>query len=315
MKTLITGASGFLGSHLCEYFLNKGFKVVGLSRKRGFLDELKDVKWIKCDLTDEAQVGNVSFSDFDLIIHNAGLISSPFPDRFWEVNALATHNIVCALERQGFSGVLVYISSLAVSGPGKKRENDPCNPITTYGKSKLLAERIVSCSSLKWLVIRPPVIFGERDWGLLTLYRILEKGIALKWIPQKYVSVVYAKTVAAFLDFLLQRKIVNEIFFVKDADMSWNDMASLYKKIRGKKLLIPIYLHNGIVSLVKPLFSLLNCISKRESILSADKLEEMKQHYWIADDSKAKALGFSSPYSLELALAATISWYVERGLL
>ncbi len=315
MKVLITGASGFLGSHLCEYFRDSGFEVVGVSRSKGFLEDVSGVRWLKCNLLNPSELGRIPFCDFDVVVHNAGLISASHPDSFWEVNVGGTTNLVNLLENKGFQGVFVYISSLAASGPGVKREDDECSPITTYGKSKLWGERIVSLSTLNWIVVRPPVIFGERDRGLLLLYSLFKKGIYLRWFAERYVSVVYAKSVAAFIAFVINKKVSKEIFFLKDRDLGWEEMARLFKKVYGKRFMFPIFVPEPILSFSQRAFDFLGCVTRKGSILSGDKILELRQKRWVAVDNKAKNLGFVSPFSFEEAFEKTITWYRNVGWL
>ncbi|NPA15587.1 MAG: NAD(P)-dependent oxidoreductase [Deferribacteres bacterium] len=315
MKVLVTGASGFLGSHLCEYFQNCGFDVVGVSRKRGFLKDISGVKWLKCDLLEPESLKSLSLFDFDVVVHNAGLVSAAHPDYFWEVNVRVTLNLVHMLESSDFKGRLFHISSLAASGPGVKREEDECRPITSYGKSKLVGEEVVKSSSLDWVVVRPPVIFGERDRGLYVLYSLFKKGIYPRWSVERCVSVVYARNVAAFIRFLLDEDLSREVFFLKDKDLTWSEMAHLFKKVYGKRVMVPVFVPEFVLALFQRGFDFAGCVAKKGGILSGDKILELRQKQWIAVDDKAKSRGFRPPFEFETAFERTINWYRLSGWL
>jgi len=100
---------------------------------------------------------------------------------FLRANRDGTRNITAAAERSGRPR-LVLVSSLAAGGPAPRGApltgQEPPRPVTAYGRSKLAAEQVVRSSSLRWSIVRPPIVYGPRDREVLKIFRIARLGIA-----------------------------------------------------------------------------------------------------------------------------------------
>jgi UDP-glucose 4-epimerase len=157
LRVLVTGATGFIGSHLCLRLLDLGMEVHGLDDlSRGSLKRAKILKnsgmsLHKADVRDWATVHEVLHEvKPDAVIHLAALISVEesirMPELYMEVNAEGTRNIVRAASNVG-SGRLIYASSAAVYGNPIRlpiAEDHPTSPLSPYGLSKLMGERYVT---------------------------------------------------------------------------------------------------------------------------------------------------------------------------
>jgi UDP-glucose 4-epimerase len=157
LRVLVTGATGFIGSHLCLRLLDLGMEVHGLDDlSRGSLKRAKILKnsgmsLHKADVRDWATVHEVLHEvKPDAVIHLAALISVEesirMPELYMEVNAEGTRNIVRAASNVG-SGRLIYASSAAVYGNPIRlpiTEDHPTSPLSPYGLSKLMGERYVT---------------------------------------------------------------------------------------------------------------------------------------------------------------------------
>lgn len=153
----MTGATGFIGSHLCLRLLDLGMEVHGLddlsrgSLKRAKILENSGMSLHKADVRDWATVHEVLHEvKPDAVIHLAALISVEesirMPELYMEVNAEGTRNIVRAASNVG-SGRLIYASSAAVYGNPIRlpiTEDHPTSPLSPYGLSKLMGERYVT---------------------------------------------------------------------------------------------------------------------------------------------------------------------------
>jgi UDP-glucose 4-epimerase len=157
LRVLVTGATGFIGSHLCLRLLDLGMEVHGLddlsrgSLKRAKILENSGMSLHKADVRDWATVHEVLHEvKPDAVIHLAALISVEesirMPELYMEVNAEGTRNIVRAASNVG-SGRLIYASSAAVYGNPIRlpiTEDHPTSPLSPYGLSKLMGERYVT---------------------------------------------------------------------------------------------------------------------------------------------------------------------------
>ena len=185
MKALVTGATGFIGSHLVEALVQRGAQVRCLVRNKRHLG------WVK-DFPVEFVVGNCqeknslkqAVKDVDQVFHLAGVTTAVKEKTYFEVNALGTENLVQAcIENNTRLQKFIYLSSQAAAGPcrsgGKKKESDPCEPVSPYGKSKLLGEELALSHSheLPLLILRPCSVYGPRDKGFYALFKCLSKRI------------------------------------------------------------------------------------------------------------------------------------------
>jgi len=172
MKTLVTGATGFLGGALTRRLHHMGWDVTALGRNPAKLNQLEDdgIRIVRTDISKKDQV-TASFSAFDLVFHCAAL-PSPWGgfEKFYQANVIGTRNIVQACLENNVKR-LVYISTPSIyfdydSHIGVK-ENDPLpEPISHYAHTKRLAEEEIDkgfAQGLAVVSIRPRAIFGEGD--------------------------------------------------------------------------------------------------------------------------------------------------------
>lgn len=315
MRVLVTGATGFVGSHIAQAMGEKGHDVSVLVRSRlGWLAEVGGVEKITGDLTQPHTLEALSRRGFDLVIHAGGLTKAPEPQDYYRVNALGTFNLVRALRRASKPpGLFVYISSLAAAGPGEMSEGDPERPITPYGESKLYGEFAVMDSGFPSLILRPPVIFGPRDTDVLRFFQMVKRG----WLPhfskEKRVSVLYVKNLVAALEFLLEKK-KEGTFFLSDGAYTWWDVGEMAAGILGVHLkAFPLY--QGVLAPLGAIGQFYRCLMGRAVLLSREKLREMREKAWICNPQGLSALGFSPPIPLKDALEETLEWYRDRGYL
>lgn len=156
-KIVITGINGIIGSELRRRFIDKGYYVIGIDRTEPKEKEgnsgCGQFEYIKLDITDKDKVGQL-FSDlsFDYLIHCAALVHKNSPDlsfdNFMKINFEGTKNIfdsvVANKGNVGFGGEIFFSTIEVYGGEGRDgviSEDDECQPITFYGKSKLAAEK------------------------------------------------------------------------------------------------------------------------------------------------------------------------------
>jgi UDP-glucose 4-epimerase len=154
MKILITGAAGFVGSHLCELYVRRGNTVVGLDNfSNGDLSNIRDLvgdprfKLVKGDIRDKALLNSL-MSGVDVVIHLAAQIhvdrSLVEPDETWTTNVLGTLNVLESARMHDVKKV-IHASSSEVYGPAQSspmNEMHPLDAIHPYGASKVAADRM-----------------------------------------------------------------------------------------------------------------------------------------------------------------------------
>ena len=145
----MTGATGFIGSHLVESLLEGGSEIICLVRKSSRLDWLRglNVTFIYGELTQKETL-HQAVHDIDVIYHLAGLTKALSQRDYDHINFYGTRNLLEACSEQSPKPRrFVFLSSLAAAGPSSpekpKLECDPCEPVSSYGLSKLKAEQVV----------------------------------------------------------------------------------------------------------------------------------------------------------------------------
>ncbi|MEM2687194.1 MAG: NAD-dependent epimerase/dehydratase family protein, partial [Thermoproteota archaeon] len=170
MKILVTGASGFLGGHLVEEMVSKGYSVIGMVRKSSDTSLLRSlgVELRIGDLTDPESL-NRATGNIDIVVHLAAYYTFfGKKEMYRRVNVEGTRLLLEAALRNGVKR-FVYCSSTEAIGPVKNtpaEEDSPPNPSYEYGRSKLEAEKIVRSygeKGFEYTILRPSGIYGPRN--------------------------------------------------------------------------------------------------------------------------------------------------------
>ncbi len=324
MRVLVTGGTGFLGSHLVEALLEKpGSEVYALVRDPRRLRWLEGVERVRL-LT--GGLGSVPGLPAGLacVYHAAGLTKTLRPKEYYTVNREGTANLLRALESQAGRVRFVHVSSLAAVGPSDPKggvlEDDPPHPVSPYGESKLQAEREVLKYKDRYSVVqlRAAAIYGPRDEDFLEFFRWIKRGIKPVMGRQKRLSLIYVRdAVRACLMAGDSGRPSGEIFNIADPRAySWEDVGGAVAALLGKR---PVSIHLPIWS------AYLASIASEgvgrltgggNALFNVSKYRQMKPDGWVADAGKARReLGFESVFSLKQGLGETIAWYLWKGLL
>lgn len=316
---LLTGANGFLGSHIADALMREGYKLKAMVRKTSNLQWLegKPAERVYAELNDPGSL-RAALEGVDAVIHNAGVVSASGRYHYYYHNTEGTRNLLDAV-RDAAGGItrFVYVSSQAAGGPTEsatpRTENDPDCPITPYGHSKLLAEAQVRKfgDSFPVTIIRPPALYGPRDTAWLPLFHLITKG----WLPligkQRELTLTHGQDVA--LQVLLQLEkpeAVGEIFhaapFPPTTYEEFGDTAGDILGSSPKKLVVRDFWIRYLYPLVYPLLPLFGVAPP----FRKDKLPDVFAPRWTISGDKAKELlGFEGIMPLQAGLGQTIEWY------
>ena len=200
MKALVTGATGFVGSHLVDKLIEKNYEVYCLKRKTSSTKWLdgKNVKYVEGDLFSNDALESC-IKDMDYVFHVAGVVKAKNKEGFYHGNSDSTKNLLeIAYKVNPGLKKFIFVSSLAACGPAKTDkpvdESTVPDPITTYGLSKLKAEEEVFKYRDKFpiSIVRPPAVFGPRDTEILIYFKTFSKGLnSVIGFDAKYLSLVY----------------------------------------------------------------------------------------------------------------------------
>ncbi len=323
MKALVTGGTGFIGSHLAEALLQRGVHVRCLVRKESNLKWLKGVpvEISPGDCNDQASLSE-AVRDVDQIFHLAGITKAVKEKTYFEVNAFGTENLIRAcLEHNPRLQKFVYLSSQAAAGPcrngDKKKESDQCEPISPYGRSKRKGEELAlsHVHEIPIIILRPTGVYGPRDKDFYTLFKWVSRRIKPSFSGK--ISLCYIQDViqAILLAAESQAK-SGEIFFLSDGtDYLMREVGDIFAQTMGVTPLsvpIPKWLLFGFASFSE----YLSLFSGKPSLISREMAEQMVEKDWTCDVTKAKtALGFQPQFQLSQGARLTFQWYKNQNWL
>jgi len=324
MKVLITGGTGFLGSHLVDRLLeDPDTEVHALVRnpsKTRWLEASGRVRILQGTLSNVPPLP----AGLSVVYHLAGLTKACKSSDYYTANQAGTANLFCALARADGSPRVVHISSLAAAGPSSAgrpvREDDPPQPVSPYGLSKLLAEG----EALAWkdrfpvVILRAAAVYGPRDEDFLKFFSWIRKGILpLYGRRKKTISLCSARdAVRAALAAARADVRSGELFNIAHAQpATWEETGEVAARILGLKP-IRVRIPAWVVFLGCAASGGLGRLRGRPAALNLGKYKEMKPEAWEADVRRAREiLGFEAQVSLEDGLREAIDWYVRNGLL
>ncbi|MCP1385861.1 NAD-dependent epimerase/dehydratase family protein [Runella salmonicolor] len=322
-RVLITGASGFIGYHLIEAAQKEGLEVHAAVRRSSNVNHLRKFNpvFVYPALSDkEALKKLLKDGNYSYIIHAAGATRAKNTQAYNLINADYTRLLAeAALEADIPLKRFLFMSSLAALGPLSYAEEQPITentlplPITSYGKSKLLAEKMLEeLTALPLTTIRPTAVYGPREKDLFILFKTLNQGLDayIGKEPQR-LSFVYVKdlaevTVAALLKGQNERQVYNiSDGFAYDRYA----LADAFKETSGKK---PrrIHLPVGVLKLAANIMELGATFSSVAPVVNREKVKELTAPNWFCSIEAAKRdLQYQPHYNLNKGIAETWQWY------
>jgi dihydroflavonol-4-reductase len=326
MKAFVTGASGFVGSHLVEYLLAEGWDVRCLVRQGS------DLRWIEhfdvsltCgDLRDKASLRD-GVESRDVVFHLAATLRAADPRAFHDINHRGTRNLVeaCVETNPGLKR-FVYVSSMAAAGPSSspvpRDEDAPTRPANEYGRTKLLGEEAVRehGDEVPFVIVRPTNIYGPREQEFLAIARAVQRRV--KPLPGKRErqmtlcavwDLVRALGMAAVSD-----RAVGRTYYITDGCMyAYREIVDCIAALLDVSgFTVPLH-HIALVALLF-LRNFAGSFTGRRSFLTVKRLRGLRNAYLLFDGSRAeRELGFKPEITLEEGLRRTIDWYRSEGLL
>jgi dihydroflavonol-4-reductase len=252
---LVTGGSGFLGSHLLMELCKKGETVRALKRPSSdiaFLDKLfafydqtnllKCIEWIDGDLNDIAAMENAMLG-ISQVYHCAAMVSfsSENKNLMQRSNINGTANLINAAQQAGVKK-LCHVSSIGTLGkddlisektPWDQQSKHSVYSLSKY-KSELEAWRAMA-EGLDTIIVHPSVILGpwKPDTGFASLFRSIEKG--MKYAPGGANAFVDVRDVAKTMVMLMDSDLKNDNFIISSENMSYHDLMNIIARLKGVK--------------------------------------------------------------------------------
>jgi len=327
MPTLVTGGTGFTGSHLVRRLIERGETVRILDNQRGlFHDELQKLgaEITIASITDKEAVDN-AVRGCDVVHHTAAAFRKlNVPDQhYWDVNVEGTRNVCDACVRFGVRR-LVYCSTQGVHGDVKTdtgSEESPIAPADYYQETKYEGEKVIQEFVAKGLdanIIRPTAIYGPGDPGrFLILFKLVQRGTfhmfgngTTHYHPVHIENLVDALELAAH-----KQGITGEAFIIGDErSYELNELVHKVAGAMGTTVKVrywpftPLRLAAVVCeAMCKPV--------KISPPLFPRRVDWFRQHRSFDISKARRLLGYEPRVDLDAGLKQTGDWYRQFGYL
>jgi dihydroflavonol-4-reductase len=322
-SAFLTGATGFVGSHLVERLVSRGWRLRALVRSTSDTSLLErcGVELVRGDLADSGAVARGA-DGVDVVFHLAAVTAAPSEAAYLRANAEGTAAVAEGLLRApARPRRLVYLSSYAACGPmrgGRPRATgETPHPLTGYGRSKLEGERRIralEAGGIEVAVVRAPAVYGPRDRALLTYFRMVDRRFAPTPAGERRLHLIYAPDLARALEgaahappgtYAVAEPVAHTMGGLVDAIS-----AALGK--RPLRLPLPAVLVRTAAAVTERA----GRMAGFTPAFNREKAEEMLAEGWVCDLSGSRSLlppGEATP--LAEGVAHTARWYRNNGWL
>jgi nucleoside-diphosphate-sugar epimerase len=320
-KVFVTGASGFIGSHLRDALLARGADVVSLVR--AVSPTATKGRSIAIDYRDLEGLTNIVASEQpDYVFHVAGSTKGVTYDDFRLGNVVPTQHLMEAVARAHPSVKrFVHVSSLTAYGPSNlgppKRESDPREPVEFYGRSKLEAERVVESygDRVAWTIIRPSAVYGPAEVDMFALFKAAKLGINLFYGNRaKRASAVYVDDlVDALLVSAQSENTRSRGYFICDGvPYTWGEIQGHIAAAVGKRA-FELSLPSFLVPMAGVAGELLTAVDKKPRLLNRQKAMLDAQAAWLCTHEAAREdFGYRPRVTMAEGTRRAYAWYVQN---
>jgi nucleoside-diphosphate-sugar epimerase len=321
LKTVfLTGATGFVGSHAASRFLAAGWRVRALVRRPdrpGLLPS--GVEAIPGDLT---TIPVAAIEGADAVVHVAGITTATSRNGFFDVNARGTETLARAAAAASPSAKFVLVSSQSAAGPSRDgrpiAESDPPRPVSWYGESKLEGERALErIWKGSWTIVRPSVVYGSGDPGMLQLFAVIARG----WAPVLAGGACRIQLIGAgdlarvLLGAADDRGLSGRRGFAAGPAVTTRELALFAGSLRrpaARMLPIPAF----AIRAAGVLESVREAITRKSRPFNRDKAREILQPDWVCDaEPFLRDVGIEDLRPWKEGIAETLAWYQREGWL
>lgn len=318
MKIALTGANGFLGSHIARVFIEDGHEVIALVRPSADCSTLPESNQLHLepidyreDLTPAFQSIQEKHQKIDAFIHNAGVTVSLDNQEYFKINTDLTGKIVGAVDSTEFiqeSGKIVYVSSLTAQGPAGINK-----PVSKYGESKLAAEEFFKDSKYPHLIIRPTAIYGAGDYAFLPLLKGANSRVYPLTNKKQKMSMIHGKDLANMI--LQETKKSEGILHASDGNTYLHeDFVVALQNVVGKKI-IKIPVPTGVSKAVLGFSDIWHKMINKRPGLTREKFQEISMDWDLHEDSSLKFSQVKCEISLEEGFRDAFNYYKSKKLI
>jgi nucleoside-diphosphate-sugar epimerase len=327
MKTFITGATGFIGSHLVEALRRNHRDVRCLVRKNCDREHLKKlgVEFVFGDLLDKDSLKK-AVQGVNVVYHLAGKVFARNAREFFAINVTGTKNLIEASLSNGIDK-FVYFSSIAAVGPNINRntllsENSPCKPVTAYGRSKCEAEKLIKEFSDKFsdkyklstVIIRPPMVYGPGAVHCRSskLFRMIsKKRFAFIGNGENNINTCFIENLIQGILLLEQREGLqkNNIYFFGDEEIiSFREFVKIIADEGGIRM-PDIHLSVPVAKCIALISQEVSRLFRFTPSITLDTIQEVINDWNYDMTFTKRELGYMPKVKLIDGVKRTIAWY------
>ena len=301
MKLAVTGATGFVGSHLVDQALDAGHTVRALARRAQ--PRRTGVEWISGSLSDQTSLEQLC-SGSDAVIHVAGVINAATPGEFEAGNCTGTKALLAAAGKAGTKR-FVHVSSLAAREP----------QLSQYGASKARSEVAVRTAPLDWAIVRPPAVYGPGDRETLELFRMARRGIVVM-PPEGRLSLIHVDDLARLLLALAAADAPEGLTVEPDDGVAGGWTHRRFASLLGAAFGRNVRTISAPAALIRAGARLDRLLRGRNAKLTPDRASYFCHPDWTADPARAVPNELWRPQiATAEGLATTARWYEQQGWL
>ena len=312
MKILLTGASGFVGSHILDSLRRRGLATALLLRpessRRFIAPQLSGIELRTGSIDDPGSLQR-AMADITHVIHCAGATRASRIAGFYEVNQAGTRNVVNAVNQQGRIQRLVHISSLPA------REQAPPRPVSEYGKSKLAGELEVRdhCRA-EHVILRPSAVYGPRDAEFLRLFQAAKCHLLAKLGGGQALSLVFVRDLAeAVVTCLDHPAAAGKTYFVAAREVVTARRMAEEVAAQMNIWTLPLPVPLALVWLMCLAQEIRTRLTGKPNVLSIQKFAELRAPGWVCDPTRlARETGCTCPTTFRAGAAQTLAWYQQH---
>lgn len=278
----VTGATGFIGTRLCEQLLKQGYRVRALVRTPAKAEHLASLgaSLTAGDLHNPAALRELA-AGCDALVHSAGAVRGSCQADFDRVNVAGTEAVVTALIDAAPRARLLMLSSLTAREPA----------LSWYGHSKRESETLLEQrAQLDWVILRPPAVYGPGDKEMLPVFQSMARGIALvPGSPDARASLIHVSDLVHAMIACLQSPAARHCTLYlgdgKEGGYTWREMAAIAGEHWSRRVRlwqVPAWLLNSVAGINLALAKL----TGRAPMLTPPKLRELRHPDWGVDNQQ-----------------------------
>jgi nucleoside-diphosphate-sugar epimerase len=323
MRILLTGASGFIGSHILDELATHQHQIRAMDLRWPAPATRDAVEQITGDVTRPDDCRQ-AVAGCDAVCHLAAKVGDWGPDADYQrVNVGGTRTLLAAARAAGARRFLLF-SSVSVHHYRGLRDADESAPrdghLNAYVRSKVAAEEVVraEATGIEWVIVRPGVFpFGPRDrTSFLHLARAIERGtIGFVAGGDALLTTAYAENLAAGTRLSLEHPAAaNEDFVIGDDEpVSWRDLFTRFARalgVRPPRLSVPLWLAYPVAAALEGAWGIVG--AKDPPLLTRYRILVAGRDCSFRSGKARRLLGYAPTVSLDEAIRRTVAWYRAR---